>query len=100
MKRHSDSTLMRMTKAELIEMLRVAEHNQDVLEDAIAQIDKNIKYWAPVRHGHWITDGSNRHECSECHKTRWVWGVVKMEYCEHCGAKMDGGNDNGKMDRI
>ena len=40
-------------------------------------------------YGHWITDGSNRHECSECHKTRWVWGVVKMEYCEHCGAKMD-----------
>ena len=45
---------------------------------------------APVRHGHWIRDGSNRHECSECHKSRWVWGVIKMEYCEHCGAKMDG----------
>lgn len=43
-KRYSDSTLMRMTKAELIEMFRVAEHNQNVLEDAIDQIDKNIKY--------------------------------------------------------
>lgn len=44
----------------------------------------------PVRHGHWIKDGSNRHECSECHKAKWVWGNIKMEYCEHCGAKMDG----------
>lgn len=95
MKRYSGSTLMRMTKAELIEMLRVAEHNQDVLEDAIAQIDKNIKYWAPVRHGHWIKDGNNRYECSECHKTKWCYGDIKMEYCEHCGAKMDGGENHG-----
>lgn len=43
----------------------------------------------PVRHGRWIKDGSNRHECSECHKAKWVWGDIKMEYCEHCGAKMD-----------
>lgn len=91
MNRHSDSTLMRMTKAELIEELRVAEHSRDAAEWHLRQQAENMKDWAPVRHGHWITDGSNRHECSECHKTRWVWGVVKMEYCEHCGAKMDGG---------
>ena len=24
----------------------------------------------------------------------------EMKYCSECGAKMDGGNDNGKMDRI
>lgn len=69
MKRHSDSTLMHMTKAELIEELRVAEHNQDVLRDTIAQIDKNLKGWAPVRHGHWIKRGyvcgENEYECSE-----------------------------------
>lgn len=92
-KRYSDSTLMRMTKADLIEQLRVAEYNRDVAESFLAQQAENLKDWEPVRHGHWITDGSNRHECSECHKSRWVWGIVKMEYCEHCGAKMDGGDE-------
>ena len=91
MKRHSDSTLMHMTKAELIEYVRMAEHNQDAAEAALRQQAENLKDLEPVRHGHWITDGSNRHECSECHKTKWCWGDVKMEYCEHCGAKMDGG---------
>lgn len=104
MKRYSDSTLMRMTKAELIEMLRVAEHNQDVLEDAIAQIDKNIKYWEPVRHGNWIKRGyvcgETEYECSECHETEWRTSASRMKWCMFCGAKMDGGNDNGKMDRI
>ena len=30
MKRHSDSTLMHLTKAELIEYVRMAEHSKDV----------------------------------------------------------------------
>ena len=98
-KRYSDSTLMRMTKADLIEQLRVAEHNQDVLEDAIAQIDKNIKYWAPVRHGHWIKRGcvcgENEYECSECHETEWRTSDSRMKWCMFCGAKMDGGENHG-----
>lgn len=47
----------------------------------------------PVRHGHWIVmdEGITRFQCSACgvknHRTRW-------DYCTHCGAKMDGGNEN------
>ena len=114
MKRYRDGTLMRMTKAELIEMLRVAEHNQDVLEDAIEQIDKNLKDWAPVRHGNWmykykVRGGTQNHTgediwgnvytiqcderreeyepyCSECHKLN---DGSSLDWCPNCGAKMD-----------
>lgn len=57
---------------------------------------------APVKHGHWIDDGGygslnhgfiNQYKCSVC-------GVradyCKGTYCSHCGAKMDGGNDNDR----
>lgn len=50
MKKYSDSTLMRMTKAELIEQLRYAEHNREVAEEAVAQQAENLKGWEPVVH--------------------------------------------------
>lgn len=50
MKKYSDSTLMRMTKAELIEQLRCAEHNREVAEEALAQQAENLKDWEPVIH--------------------------------------------------
>lgn len=50
MKRYSDSTLMRMTKAELIEQLRCAEHNQVVAEEQLAQQAENVKDWVLVVH--------------------------------------------------
>lgn len=48
MKKLSDSTLMHMTKAELIEQLRCAEHNQSVAEERLAQQAENMKDWVPV----------------------------------------------------
>ena len=45
---YSDSTLQRMTKVELIEQLRCAEHNQKVAEEMLAQQAENIKDWVPV----------------------------------------------------
>lgn len=50
MTKYSDSTLMRMTKAALIEQLRCAEHNQEVAEEALAQQAENLKDWKPVVH--------------------------------------------------
>lgn len=50
MKKYSDSTLMGMTKAELIEQLRCAEHNREVAEEALAQQAENLKDWEPVVH--------------------------------------------------
>lgn len=50
MKKYSDSTLMRMTKADLIEQLRCAEHNREVAEKTLAQQAENLKDWKPVVH--------------------------------------------------
>lgn len=55
--------------------------------------------FAPVRHGRWtITEilcgiGKKRkyYRCSECYKTN----VIRSNFCPNCGAKMDGGEDNG-----
>ena len=46
----------------------------------------------PVLHGHWILhdDLPPWFECSECGNTG-----MATEYCPGCGAKMDGGEDNG-----
>ena len=54
----------------------------------------------PVVHGQW--DGNN---CTAC-KLPWNWNMVQNaddwgyfdpmpDYCPNCGAKMDGGADNG-----
>ena len=52
--------------------------------------------WTRVRHGHWM-DMGDFESCSVCNGThlkkyqtyygRCLW--VKMDYCPHCGAKMD-----------
>ena len=61
-----------------------------------------------IKHGHWIpvnkeqgneTDGfwTERYlQCSECnYERRHSWlRVEKPNYCENCGAKMDGGKSN------
>ena len=51
---------------------------------------------APVVHGRWYDVALRytevKEECSVCH------GVVRVHgfrYCPNCGAKMDGGEDNG-----
>lgn len=47
----------------------------------------------PVRHGRWRFCGEDRwndaFECSECGKI----AMENSDYCQHCGAKMDGGNN-------
>ena len=54
---------------------------------------------APVAHGRWIEktvpEGCRYFECSNCgaHENRHT--AIKGYYCWRCGAKMDGGADNG-----
>ena len=48
MHRHSTATLMGMTKKELVEYVRMAEHNQDVAEETLKQQAENVKDWNPV----------------------------------------------------
>lgn len=58
----------------------------------------------PVVHGHWIWHEEEfEYECSACHcrfdynHTFEIFdhGFQYANYCPHCGAKMDGGEDNG-----
>ena len=51
-------------------------------------------YVAPVRHGRWIMHDDEfglTCECSACH----IETMGDGNYCPNCGAKMDGGADNG-----
>ena len=50
----------------------------------------------PVRHGRWL-DGTSRGSysiyCSYCGSHKET--ICPSDYCPNCGAKMDGGADNG-----
>ena len=58
----SDSTLMSMTKKEIIENLRIAEHNFFAAEETLAQQAENMRDWAQVVRckecKHWKPSGS------------------------------------------
>lgn len=90
------------------ELDRAPEWDGHTPSEAIERIGK----LEPVKHGHWIhCDGkSNLWYCSECggrimysQKCR-TYQINKPpvgeanKFCKHCGAKMDGGNDDGKLD--
>lgn len=47
---------------------------------------------APVVHGRWIKDGDVV-VCSNCGEEH-AWEEYRATYCEDCGAKMDGGNED------
>ena len=52
---------------------------------------------APVVHGRWVPLPSMAPEyaCSVCERD-YTWGELEeAPYCPNCGAKMDGGNENG-----
>lgn len=44
----ADSTLLRMPKKEIIELLRTAEHNAKVSQEWVAKQAENLKDWKPV----------------------------------------------------
>lgn len=48
MHRHSTATLMGLPKRELVEYVRMAEHNQEVAEETLKQQAENVKDWMPV----------------------------------------------------
>ena len=88
----ADSTLMGMTKKEIIEQLRIAEHNYKAMKETVNQQAENfIKLLAKERkHGHWTKDN----KCSECGAQRPTQGINKWiyldaKYCYACGAKME-----------
>lgn len=101
----ADSTLMGMTKKEIIEQLRIAEHNFKAMEETVNQQAENFKKLLAKerKHGHWIeTDEycTGAYE-SLCYYKCSVCGAIILEdvdfgvgnYCQQCGAKMDGENN-------
>lgn len=51
---------------------------------------------APVVHGHWA-EATDEMECSVC-GARWNYcdnDTHTFNFCPNCGAKMDGGTENG-----
>lgn len=93
MKRHSESTLMHMTKAELIKYVRMAERNQDIADADLRQLEENLKYWEPVRHGYWTKSPIKESMLSMCSQCEFPCGAYSFNYCPNCGAKMDGGDE-------
>lgn len=52
---------------------------------------------APVVHGRWVHLGGDEWCCSACGfviSTEGSWEKPTKKYCEDCGAKMDGGDNN------
>ena len=92
MRRHSTATLMGLTKKELVEYVRMAEHNQEVAEETLNQQAENVKDWKPVVHGRW-KESKNLDECfwvcSNCKFTSEALAAPKIyNYCPNCGADM------------
>ncbi len=53
-KPYSDSTLLNMNKKELIEQLRVAEHNYFAAEESLNQQAENMRTKLQlIKHGYW-----------------------------------------------
>lgn len=64
---------------------------------------QNCQHYAEERHGRWINEGDGDWRCSVCRRlyTFDDYGDIDPKedcgcnYCPNCGAKMDGGNDDG-----
>lgn len=103
MNRLSDATLNGMTKKQLIEYVRMCEHNYDIAEETLRQQAENVKDWRPVKHGKWKIEidrfMTSIYRCTVCGTTQAIArGVVPESvygYCPKCGAKMCGGDSDG-----
>lgn len=62
---------------------------------AIDRIIPTIDY-APIVHGEWLWEGRYK-ACSECgsYINSETLGYSFWRYCPYCGAKMDGGKEDG-----
>ena len=88
--------------AEYIERAAFVERVKDIpmwgsvaamFADAIPSADV-----AQVMHGEWKHIGGDEWCCTACGfviSTEGSWEKPEKKFCENCGAKMDGGADNG-----
>ena len=84
-------------KAEVTQKLCAACYNTGSFACISCEIPKIIKripaiVSEPVLHGQWIPDRNGIIVCSLC---RYPRQIGAHDFCGKCGAKMDGGADNG-----
>ncbi len=88
---------MRLIDADAFEVVSLEGVTEEFAEGAkyvLELLDKAPTVEAvPVAHGRWIKDGEVV-VCSECGEEH-AWDEYRATYCEDCGAKMDGGVDDG-----
>lgn len=68
-----------------------------IIDVHIRDTDDVVKVFVPVRHGQWETN-SNRPDsliCSVCKCGFDMWKHDPHNFCPNCGAKMDGGDEDG-----
>lgn len=95
-------------KAKLIEYLAAIKPDEyvsaygEAAVDVINHVEKYVNEMPTiepeVRHGRWKKKNGEIY-CTNCKKSKWSESFELMlrrfNYCPHCGAKMDGGADNG-----
>lgn len=95
---HADSTLARMTKAELIEYVRMCEKNVEAAMQTVDQQAKNVEKLlkeSERKKGQWTDfDYDNSYYCTACGE---IWTLNdgnpqenNMNFCPNCGADMRG----------
>lgn len=106
---YSTTYLMKLTKAEIIDILRTAEHNYIATEEALTRsadygkgLLKEIEQLKkadvqPVRRGRWIDiyEYCEMNDCIPSGLALYYWCSECMEeqektsdFCQHCGADM------------
>lgn len=94
-----------LTIKELVDRLRYALVDRDDWKELaesryerMCELKKQLADAQPVRHGRWKLVGADSRGrggtwiCTDCNTCQ----PYVSDYCPHCGAKMDGGEDNGK----
>ena len=79
--------------AAIAELEQWAEHGYDVIHWTGIKVmleNQPAVDAAPVRHGRWTDRGSLSCRCSCC----GCKSNAEYNYCPHCGARMDGGEDD------
>ncbi len=76
-------------------------YSKITVEDAMALVeDAPTADVALVKHAHWksVPLKQSKFEMVKCSICGWGYGIAwasDINYCEHCGAKMDGGEESG-----
>lgn len=86
----------------LLEDIDAAQKNGGMGEVVAGTLKRYVKRQpaadvAPVRHGQWMEMPSMEpeYECSACGRTYAWWEPSEAHFCPGCGARMEGGTDNG-----